>query len=306
MPSPDALAPAPRAALWAPSFALASCVRAYVSRSTLGTTLPESQRYNHFPALPMCAVFWRLSGEAELLEGTQVHPDTPRSPVPPIIFVGPADRPSVSYNPGPVHSFALVLMPDAMHALTGIDLGEHLNGRVAAAQVLPADWRPLLDAVQHAPSDAQRVALIEAFLQPRWAAVRASGAVTVHPALDWLQGLAVRAAAIGWGRSERQLERRVRAWAGQPMRSLRLFSRGEKTLMSVAAAADAGALNWAEQAAMNGYADQAHLCRDAKRVTGHSPAELLRAMPRDETLWGYRVWQGAAARGGGSPMPRRR
>jgi AraC-like DNA-binding protein len=196
----------------------------------------------------------------------------------------------VSYNPGPVHSFALVLWPDAMHALTGIDMGAHLNGRVPADQALPADWWPLLAAVRRAPSDEQRVALIEAFLQPRWAALRASGAVTVHPGSDWLQGLAVRVAASGWGRSARQLERRLRAWAGQPMRSLRLFRRGEKTLMSIRHATHGGAVNWAEQADQNGYADQAHLCRDTKRMTGQSPGELHRALPHDESLWGYRVW----------------
>jgi AraC-like DNA-binding protein len=254
------------------------------------SVLPESQRYNHFPAMPMCALFWRLSGEAELLEGTRAHADAARSPVPPTIFVGPADQPSVSYNPGPVHSFALLLMPDVMHALTGLDLGEHLNRRTPAEQALPADWLPLLDAVRQAASDAQRVALIEAFLLPRWAAARASGAVSVHPTQDWLQGLAVRAAAIGWGRSPRQAERRVRAWVGQSMRSLRLFTRSEQTLFSVVDAVEAGELNWTEQALKNGYADQAHLCRDAKRVTGHSPVELQRALPHDETLWTYRLW----------------
>ena len=41
MPTLDVSAPQPHATLWAPSVALASCVRAYVSRSTLGTALPE-------------------------------------------------------------------------------------------------------------------------------------------------------------------------------------------------------------------------------------------------------------------------
>jgi AraC-like DNA-binding protein len=52
-----------------------------------------------------------------------------------------------------------------------------------------------------------------------------------------------------------------------------------------------GELNWAALAAEAGYADQSHLCRESRRVTGFSPAELLRLLQEDERFWVYRVWR---------------
>lgn len=52
---------------------------------------------------------------------------------------------------------------------------------------------------------------------------------------------------------------------------------------------------WADVAAMGGYSDQAHLCRQARRGTGMSPRELARRANQDEACWLYRVWAQADA-----------
>ena len=69
------------AALWAPHSELATCVRAYVTRSTLGSHLAEIDRRNHFPAAPTCAITWFIQGDyAHLdLSGTPVYRDLPRT-----------------------------------------------------------------------------------------------------------------------------------------------------------------------------------------------------------------------------------
>ena len=70
-----------------------------------------------------------------------------------------------------------------------------------------AELRALMArAVREAPDDATRVGLIEAFLEPRWQALRPGGGATGRPHLqDWAQGLALRAAASGVGRETRRV-----------------------------------------------------------------------------------------------------
>lgn len=51
-----------------------------------------------------------------------------------------------------------------------------------------------------------------------------------------------------------------------------------------------GKVSWAEVAAHGGYSDQAHLCREARDITGVSPTELARGSADDESYWVYRIW----------------
>ena len=100
----------------------------------------------------------------------------------------------------------------------------------------------------------------------------------------------MRAAQTSVGSSLRQLERRVKLWAGQPMRELQGISRLERAFFDAVAADDAGRLNWASVAADSGYADQSHLTRTTRRLTGFSPAELHRRIHEQESFWAYRLW----------------
>ena len=58
--------------LIAPPLALASCVRAYITRSTVAAPLAHAaDRFNHYPATPFCSIAWHLEGTAELVEPAQ-------------------------------------------------------------------------------------------------------------------------------------------------------------------------------------------------------------------------------------------
>lgn len=39
-----------------------------------------------------------------------------------------------------------------------------------------------------------------------------------------------------------------------------------------------------------GYADQSHLSRETRRITGFPPGELRRRIIEDESFWVYRIW----------------
>lgn len=93
---------------------------------------------------------------------------------------------------------------------------------------------------------------------------------------------------------ERQLERRFHAAHGQSLRAYRPQARCSRLLMQVARLhlGDEAAppIAWAELAADAGYADQAHLCRDVLRFTGHRPSALLQGLrQRDPALWPFHV-----------------
>ena len=275
--------------LVAPSWGLASCIRATLFRSTLGVDLSPPERLNHFPSSPFCCLSWMVQGETELLvRGDEVF--TPPQRVHRMAFFGPHTVPTVSRQPGPAQGLMLMMLPDALHAMTGIDIAQHVNRHSPMHQVFQADWCRMAQAVLDAPDDATRVRLIEAFLLPRWQAARREGAVPAGSVDGWVQALGVRALASGMGQSLRQAERRMRAWTGQSLRGLRGRARAESAFLQAREAMDLGLPNWADIAAESGYADQSHFCRESRRVTGVSPNELRRRMDQDESYWVYRVW----------------
>lgn len=185
----------------------------------------------------------------------------------------------------------LILMPDALFALTGLSPSDYLNRLVDAASVLPPEWLQMCEAVQEAPDDQARVALIESFLDTRWQAARPPQAGGTLRYEDWAHGLALRAATSGLGRSLRQVERRIKAWSGQPLRELRGLSRAERAFFEAMAADEGERLSLAELAHQTGYADQSHMSRESRRVSGFAPEELRRRIATDEAFWAYRLWQ---------------
>ena len=54
--------------------------------------------------------------------------------------------------------------------------------------------------------------------------------------------------------------------------------------MTIAVSDASAAVNWAEIAVDIDYADQSHLCRETRRLSGFSPAELRRRVQTDEAF----------------------
>jgi AraC-like DNA-binding protein len=252
--------------------------------------------FSRFPATPACSLAWFFEGgEAHRSDG---------QPLPArIVFRGPFSRPALALDPGGLHVFLVMLMPDALARLSSVRPLEHVDRLSPAEAVFGAEWMPLLASVSAATDDARRVQLVCDFLAPRWAEAGAGVAAAMavdahHGAYDaWARGLA-RRAEIGSGRSIRQRERRLRAWTGQSAGELRRIARAERCfrmLLQACVADRAGRPRWAELAVAAGYADQPHMCREVRRVAGVSPQVLWRGMRHDPSFWIYRLWQGADA-----------
>jgi AraC-like DNA-binding protein len=181
----------------------------------------------------------------------------------------------------------MLFFPDAFQMLTGIDVQALVNQSTPAERGLPGDWHAWANSLQAEGDDEARLALIEDFLLPRWQAIAPQRTAGRRYA-EWAEALAVRAATSSAGRSLRQIERRVKTWAGLPMRELRAVSRAERAFLAAMSAE--GPVNWAELAADTDYADQSHLCRETRRMTGFSPDDLRRRIGSEEAFWAYRLW----------------
>ena len=287
--SQKARQPTTHSAVLPPRWELASCVRAFVTRSTVGAPLQAHERHNFYPATIACAISWTVQGQTELVRvGDQVFNAMATSPV---VFSGPQTQPCETRNPAHVQFFLLLLLPDAFHALTGIDLQAHVNQHRPLDDLLPDDWQAMAGQAMAADHDAHRIEIIEAFLLPRWQAARPhSGLLCTHFLTDWVNHFALKCATSAPGKSLRQLERRVKQWTGQTQHQLQRMVRREKSFLQARELHEEGKLSWSAFAADKGFSDQSHLCREFRKLTGFQPGILMDSLDRDERLWIYKAW----------------
>jgi AraC-like DNA-binding protein len=266
-----------------PRLSLGSCVRAFVARSTIGRNLRGDELMNHLPASPWCAITWFIEGTAEWADTGVVASR--------VSFCGPRTRPATSINHGPVETLTLVVVPDALHALTGLDASTLVDcSHYKMEELFDAEWCSMLNSVLQQRSLQDRVRLVEDFIEARWRELNVQSWSGRKTCKGWVEGLALRAFTSGAGRSVRQAHRRVLVWAGLPLGKLMGLARAEQVLIDAQVEQAHDRLSWGELAADAGYADQPHLCREIRLLTGLSPKNLLNRIENDEAFWIYRLW----------------
>jgi len=131
-------------------------------------------------------------------------------------------------------------------------------------------------------------------MAPRWRALQETPThlASLHRiGRHWFEQLAWQ--AMQWRRTQspRQVERRIKAMSGRSLREWRSLVRTEGLFFAARARYEAGLpFDWAGLAHDEGFADQAHLVRAAKRITGFCPTEFARRYAEDESFWMYRLW----------------
>ena len=276
-----------------PTPALAGCIFCMIVRDTRGVVLDQSQRFNYFPASPLCCVTWVLAGDLHLItrQEEMEHPSTAVR-LPDFIFSGAQPGPLVSWNPGETYLTTIAFYPDLFAAMTGLDLSAFMGRLVAAQDVLPEvmldPCREFLDCAQRDGLE-KAYARLESKIDAAWSSVRATGNQPMRWLEDWTSSLVLRAAFSGPGRSTRQIARRVKSWTGLNARDLHGLGQSEKLYANIHAAIEKGHIDWAELAAQSGFADQGHMIRRMRQHTGFTPEQLRRVTLADELLWGYRL-----------------
>jgi AraC-like DNA-binding protein len=189
-------------------------------------------------------------------------------------FVGGiADATSLSRGPGLQRGVHLHMPLASLAAVTGAPLAAIANRVVPFADLAGAAARELGQALGEARGPAARFALLDAFLERRFAAAPAP-----DPAIAWAMAQLGRAAAphsaalareLGWSRT--YLARRFRAATGFAPDRYRRLARFRRFAALVQRRP---ALGLAALAAEAGYFDQPHLTREVQDFAGMTPGEL--------------------------------
>ena len=183
---------------------------------------------------------------------------------------------------------------DVARTLLGIAPGAVHDRFVDAREVMDVAWGPLFEDLQAAPDDAATMAAWTRHLAPRWRALRRDEPVTTslkQLGRQWVGRLAWQAHEWRRTHGERQVERRVKDFSGRSLREWHALVRTEGAFFAARDRHAAGLpLDWAAIAQDEGFADQSHLVRAARRITGFTPGEFAQRFQEDESFWLYRLW----------------
>ncbi|WP_090691705.1 helix-turn-helix domain-containing protein [Paraburkholderia phenazinium] len=273
--------------------ALQGAFVALISRDTRSLQLDSAQRLTHFPASPLVSLSWFKGAEVGLAERTANGPQW-RSLGAPVVFSGSQSRPTASWAPTTGRGYMLCVTADVAQTLFGIELPAIHDRFVDARALLGENWQPLLEALLDAPDDAATLSVLEQHLAPLWQVLQ--GRKSSAPSLrqsgrHWVEHLAWQ--AHEWRRtlSPRQVERRIQAYSGRSLRQWQSLVKSEGVFFRARERHEAGqAFDWAGLAVDEGFADQAHLSRKTKQITGFTPGEFAQRFAEDESFWLYRLW----------------
>ena len=299
---PDPLARAPLASgegrsahtrLYLAPPVLQGAVVAIVCRDTRGLDLNCEQRLTHFPATEIVSLSWFQGLDAGLVERAESGPLW-RPLGASITFAGSQSLPTVSWAPTTGRAGMVCFTADVAQTLFGISVADAHDRIVPAHALLGANWWPFLDALVNASDDAATLAALEQHLAPHWQTHQGRSETT--PSLSqigrhWVERLAWQAHEWRRTHSPRQVERRIKAHSGRSLREWQALVKTEGVFFTARKRHEAGLpFDWATLAQEEGFADQAHLSRAVKRITGFSPSEFAQRFVEDESFWLYRLW----------------
>jgi AraC-like DNA-binding protein len=194
--------------------------------------------------------------------------DFPLSPV-----MGLRDRPLTLEVAGPSRGIGLGLTPLGAYALFGLPLRELANLNVSLTDLIDAG--PLIEQLAEAPDWSARFQLLDGYLTARLR----HGPTLSRPVLGaWHRlmsspgrlRITTLAEEIGWTRQH--LNARFRELIGLTPKTVARIARLHyaASLMGLPSAP-----SWSEVALRSGYADQPHLNRDFRALTGCTPSEYV-------------------------------
>lgn len=279
------------ARLYLPDPAVGQYLAMAVERDTRGLALTAAERFNYYPASLFPTLSWAWQGELQMVEDVGESQPQMGAALPGMLFSGPYSRPSASWSAGPVHALMVGLYPEFVTQLLGIQLEPYFDRVIPLEQLrdaMPAWFWQLCQQVHQQPEQA--FACLQQQLQQQLDADQAS--LPPRTLSGWLRAMLLRASFSQAGSSLRQWQRHIKQLTGQSQRDLQLYEKTEQAFSQFARQATPAGTEWAMLAADSGFADQSHLGREVRRITGFSPKRLQQMMAEDESFWFYRLlWQ---------------
>lgn len=192
-----------------------------------------------------------------------------------VVLAGPATSPETLHLPPGAVTVGVRFRPGAAPPLVGVSAEELRDLRLPIDEVWGRAGSRLAERSAEVADPAERLWLLADGMTARlpdareidWVATAVAAKLAKHP------GEPLPRLADDAGLSERQLRRRVETAVGYPPRTLARILRFQRFLR--AARASKGRPDLAGLAHATGYADQAHLTREARQLGGLPPAALL-------------------------------
>jgi AraC-like DNA-binding protein len=188
-----------------------------------------------------------------------------------LFVAGPDTRPNQTLAGGPF-TIGVRFLPGVGSCFLGVPASDLRDQRVALDR-LWVDAEVIADQLARCSTLRQAAAVLEGFILRRVGTVHEPDPIVQAAIGLWQQGCAVAdvaALARRAGMTERQLHRRFVRAVGYGPKLLHRVLRFQSFL----AASSSTGVGLAELAFRAGYADQAHLSRDARILAGRTPAEL--------------------------------
>jgi AraC-like DNA-binding protein len=196
-----------------------------------------------------------------------------------LVVAGPDTRAVLSQLPAGADIIGARLRPGLTLPALGVPADELLDERVLLRDIWGGAARRLVDQLSDAPTLADRFAALAAALAARQASARPVDAdvqaVIARIARQPNRRVAERGPELQL--SQRQLRRRFSAAVGYGPKTFARIMRFQALLARANQAA--GRLDLASLAAEAGYADQAHMTREVRRLAGTTPTELFAPSP---------------------------
>jgi AraC-like DNA-binding protein len=272
--------------------ALQGALIALVGRDMGGRGLQSAQRLSHFPASPFVSISWFHGGTGGMMARDGNGPRwTPFGA--PVMVCGTQSHPLTTRASDGGRGYIACFAADAARALFELDLAAIQDRFQPVDEAVGPQWRALWNDLL-ASAEVDLPGVLERHLAARWQALR--GRAGPQPSLrqlgrHWVERLAWQARQWGRTHGARQVERRVKAFSGRSLRDWQALVRTEGLYFAARDRHVAGQdMDWAELAHAQGFADQSHMIRAARRITGFSPTEFAQRFAHDESFWFYRLW----------------
>jgi len=190
-----------------------------------------------------------------------------------LVVAGPATGPALSHIPAGAAAVGVRFRVGAAGGALGLPASELLDRTVGLEDLWGAPGAELAERLATAPDARAGLAVLAAEVARRGsergaidAVVRAAAVRAARP------GVAVEALGAVVGLGERQLRRRFADAVGYGPKTLQRILRFQRFLALAQRDGDLASVAFAA-----GYADQAHLTRESRRLAGLPPAALLRS-----------------------------